>query len=97
MLPGSDWAGGTPGDSRWAGDHQKYYINKLMFLRKRSTVWAGQTKFLGPVCSDKTSGTKICLLQCDIQGFIWVIPCQINTLLNKIKITGLQNGSYLIR
>ena len=28
---------------------QKYYINKLMFLWKHSIMWAGQTKFPGPV------------------------------------------------
>ena len=45
---GSDWAGGTPGDSRWAGGHQKYYINKLIFLQKRSILmWKNETKFPG--------------------------------------------------
>ena len=27
---------------------KKYYINELMFLRKNSIMWAGQTKFSGP-------------------------------------------------
>ena len=25
IFPGSDWAGGLPGDSRWAGGHQKIW------------------------------------------------------------------------
>ena len=28
---------------------QEYYINMLIFLRKRSIMWAGQTKFTRPV------------------------------------------------
>ena len=31
---GSDYVGGTPGNSRWAGGHQKYYVTELMFFAK---------------------------------------------------------------
>ena len=48
---GSDWAGGTPGYSRWAGVIEKYSINKLMFSAKTlDNVGRGQTKSPGPFC-----------------------------------------------
>ena len=37
---------------------QKYYINKLMFSRKRSIIWTGQSKFPGPVWQASPTFTK---------------------------------------
>ena len=40
---------GRQNTERFPVDIKIYFINKMMFLRKRSMMWAGQTKFPGLV------------------------------------------------